>query len=383
MSAPKVPKRAAPGGAAILDEVHAALGRYVVFPSPAAHDATTLYIAATHAQPAWAHATRLAILSPEKRCGKSRLLDLIENLSHEPLITVNISIAALVRSIPPADPPTVLVDEADAIFGTKRQAENHEELRGILNSGHQRNRPYIRWDITKRAPEECPTFAMAVLAAIGTLPDTIMDRAIKIWMRRRAHDEKVAPYRLARDGVPLRQLGDKLHDWVSAHINELREAMPAMPVEDRDADNWESLFAIAELAGGDWPERAAQACLALNRADESDSRIGNDLLNDLRRIWRPNEQALYTTTIVDRLAGLDESAWVDYGSAHRLINAREIAKLLEPYKVKSHTVRQIGAQRETAKGYSRDDLADPWMRYCGSTDVTDDTDDTRGSDELF
>jgi hypothetical protein len=48
MAVPKVPKRVAPEGAAILDEVHAALGRYVVFPSPEAHDAATLYIAATH-----------------------------------------------------------------------------------------------------------------------------------------------------------------------------------------------------------------------------------------------------------------------------------------------------------------------------------------------
>jgi hypothetical protein len=62
-------------------------------------------IAATHAQPAWEHATRLAVLSPEKRCGKSRLLDLIEATCYAPLITVNISAAALARAVgdDPAD----------------------------------------------------------------------------------------------------------------------------------------------------------------------------------------------------------------------------------------------------------------------------------------
>jgi Protein of unknown function (DUF3631) len=379
MSAPKVPKRAALEGAAILQEVHAALGRYVVFSSPDEHDAVTLYIAATHAQPAWEHATRLAILSPEKRCGKSRLLDMIECLGHNPMITVNISIPALVRSIPPADPPTVLVDEADAIFG-KRVADTNEELRGILNAGHQRNRPYTRWDVTTRSAEEYPCFAMAVLAAIGELPDTIMDRSIKIRMRRRALDEKVSPYRQRRDGMPLRQLGDRLHVWVRDHLEELQKAEPEMPVEDREADNWEPLFALAELAGDDWRKRAHQACLALTSADQESRQVSHVLLADLQRIWRPREESLFTTTIIDRLAGLDESRWLEFGRSHRLIDSRGVAELLKPYGVKPQTVRQPGEPNRTARGYRRGDLVDPWKRYCNDTDNTDNTGE---SDELF
>jgi hypothetical protein len=62
-------------GAPLLAELHAARCRYVVLPSPEAADAVTLWIAASHAQPAWEHAPRLAVVSPLKRCGKSRLLD--------------------------------------------------------------------------------------------------------------------------------------------------------------------------------------------------------------------------------------------------------------------------------------------------------------------
>jgi hypothetical protein len=64
-----------PDGAELLDELHAAFGRYVIFPSIEAHDATVLWCAATHGQPAWEHAPRLTPISPEKRCGKSRLMD--------------------------------------------------------------------------------------------------------------------------------------------------------------------------------------------------------------------------------------------------------------------------------------------------------------------
>ena len=104
-----------------------------------------LWITATHAAPAWNCAPRLDVTSPVKRCGKSRLLDIIEATCHDPLLTVNISPAALVRSIGD-DPPTLLLDEADTVFGPKA-GDNHEDLRGILNAGHSRNRPYIRWDM--------------------------------------------------------------------------------------------------------------------------------------------------------------------------------------------------------------------------------------------
>ena len=45
-------------GAQLLDAVRDALTRYVVLPTAEAADAVTLWIAATHAQPAWAHAAR-------------------------------------------------------------------------------------------------------------------------------------------------------------------------------------------------------------------------------------------------------------------------------------------------------------------------------------
>jgi hypothetical protein len=105
-----------------------------VFPSAEARDATVLWCAASHAQQGWEHAPRLAVLSPEKRCGKSRLMDIAEALCYGPLVTVNASTAAVVRSITEEDQPTLMVDEADTIFGTKKAAENNEDIRGILNT---------------------------------------------------------------------------------------------------------------------------------------------------------------------------------------------------------------------------------------------------------
>src|ERR1700730_17447095 len=259
MTAPAAPPV---NGAVILDQLHAIITRYVILPSAEAAVAVALWTAATHAQASWAHAPRLVIRAPEKRCGKSRLLDIVEGTCHAPLITVNASPAAVYRAIGSDVPPTLLVDEADTIFGGKN-AEANEDLRGLLNAGHQRNRPAIRWDNASRRLETIPTFAMAALAGIGAMPDTIEDRAVVIRMRRRAPGESVAPFRHKRDRPALTTMAATLARWLAAHLAELEKAEPPMPLEDRAADTWEPLIAVADLAGRDWPDVARRAAVVL------------------------------------------------------------------------------------------------------------------------
>jgi hypothetical protein len=76
-------------GSALLDELRAKIARFVILPSPEALDVVTLWVAATHLQPAWQHAPRLAVVGPAKRCGKSRLLDVLTETVHEPMLTIN------------------------------------------------------------------------------------------------------------------------------------------------------------------------------------------------------------------------------------------------------------------------------------------------------
>jgi hypothetical protein len=350
-------------GAHLLDELHDALTKYVVLPGPEAADAVVLWIAASHAQPAWEHAPRLAAVSPEKRCGKSRLMDVVDATCHRPLITVNATVAAVFRSIGD-DPPTLLVDEADTIFGTKRQAENNEDLRGLLNAGHQRNRPALRMVGVGTAQKvgKFNTFSMAMLASIGELPDTIMDRAVVVRMRRRAPGEQVAPFRTGRDAPPLHDLRDRLAAWVRDHLDELRETDPKMPVEDRAADTWAPLVAIADLAGADWPARARRAVLVgVQEAEEGDGEasLRLQLLADLKAIFG-GAQALHTRTILDRLHELEEAPWKDlFGKP---LDPRGLSRRLHPYRIRPADVREVG-DGPNLKGYKREDLVDAWTRY--------------------
>ncbi|GAA2124441.1 DUF3631 domain-containing protein [Actinomadura napierensis] len=344
-------------GAALLDAVRDALTRYVVLPSPQAADAVTLWIAATHAQPAWPHAPRLVIRGPEKRCGKSRLLDVTEATCHTPFITVNSSPAAVYRSITD-DPPTLLVDEADTIFGAK--AEGNEDLRGLLNAGHQRNRPAKRYDANANRVESIPTFAMAALAGIGAMPDTIEDRAVVIRMRRRAPGETVAPFRFRRDRQPLRQLAADLSRWLRADLEALEKAEPAMPVEDRAADTWEPLVIVADHAGGHWPDRARAAVLALTAEADDNSEMSTRLrlLTDCRTAFG-TDNALPTAVLLERLKADPEAPWADYGPNG--LTAMKLGAILREYEIRSDTIRFPTGQ---AKGYRRTDFLDAWARYC-------------------
>jgi hypothetical protein len=352
-------------GAAILDRLHAAITKYLIMPNPETLDATVLWIAATHAQDAWTHAPRLVIKAPEKRCGKSRLLDVVDGTCYRPLMTVNASTAAICRSIGPADPPTVLLDEADTIFGGK-QAEANEELRGLLNAGHQRGRPMIRWDHQRKERDEIPTFAMAALAGIGSTPDTIEDRAVIVKMRRRTATEKVAPFRSRRDGPVLRKLAADLSSWLRPNLTELEQAEPEMPLEDRAADTWEPLIAVADLAGGNWPDRARRAALALNAAREGDAEFSDRLkvLIDCRTVFGDLE-AIPSTVLLDRLKALPESPWAEFNGTG--LTPMKLGVLLKEYEISSENIR-FEPPTGRVKGFHRAAFTDAWQRYCPPPD---------------
>ena len=119
---------------------------------------------------------------------------------------------------------------------------------------------------------------------------------------------------------------------------------------------------VADLAGGDWPGRAAEACTAFVTGGQDDTASsGTRLLADLRDVFR-DADALFTQTILDRLHGLAESPWADY-SYGKPFSARDLADLLKEHQVKS---RQLRIGEDSRKGYRRADLEDSWARYLPS-----------------
>jgi hypothetical protein len=206
-------------------------------------------------------------------------------------------------------------------------------------------------------PTEFNTFAMAALAGIGDMPDTITDRAVNISMHRRARGEKVSQFRSRRDGPVLEELQQRLADWVTIHIEVLKSAEPEMPVEDRAADTWEPLIAIADIAGGHWPITARAACTALvdgaAEADDDQS-LAVRLLVDVRQAFVDKGVSfLPSGDLVTALRGIEESPWGDFE-----INPSRLAYRLRPFGIKPGR-NTTGSVR----GYSLESFEDAFRRY--------------------
>lgn len=243
-------------GDVLLTDLSEAICKYVSLPKKAA-DAIVLWVVWSYVIDHFDIAPRLAVLSPEKRCGKTTLLELIVSLAPRALLASGITPSAIFRTIERAK-PTLLIDEADTFVS------DNEELRGILNSGHTRAAArIIRNTGDDHEPRVFSTWCPMVVAAIGNLPDTVEDRSIVIPMQRKAPGDNVASFpRSGKRSAALKSelftLARKAKRWADDHAAKFHEGEPVIPagLNDRAADNWRPLLAIADEAGGAWPGRA-------------------------------------------------------------------------------------------------------------------------------
>lgn len=360
----ELPREVTVFGADLLDHIEAFLARFVAYPSVHALVAHVLWIVHTHLMSAWDSTPRIAFLSPEPGSGKTRALEVSELLVPNPVEAVNTTPAYLFRKVSDkAGLPTILFDEVDTVFGPK--AKDNEEIRGMLNAGHRRGAMAGRCVVKGKEifTEELPAFCAVALAGLGGLPDTILSRSIILRMRRRAPGERIEPYRrrvVVDEGYAIR---DAISAWADRVVDDVTDAWPVMPkgVADRDADVWEALLAVADAAGGTWPTRARVAAVALVADSKSATpSLGVRLLADIRQVFG-DADVMSTADILEALKALDEAPWSDLRG--KPLDARGLSQRLGKYDVKSITVR-VGDQ--TPKGYRREDLHDPWVRYLPS-----------------
>jgi hypothetical protein len=269
------------------------------------------------------------------------------------------------------DQPTLLLDEGDATF-----AQVPEGLRGLLNAGHRRGTTVTRCvgENGKYDLAEFQVFCPKAIAAIGELPGTIADRSIPIRLRRRTKAERVERFRFRDAQAAAAPLLRGLEAWASEAIPALRAAQPVVPeaLNDRAAEGWESLLAVADLAGGDWPERARTAAVALHAYNRDEDSLGVQLLRAIRAVFRernlPNNEGLFTHELLTALDAREGEPWHDalridtFRDPTMRGSAARLAKQLRPYGIRPRDGRR-GAQ--VAKGYAVPDFADAFARLLG------------------
>jgi len=343
-------------GSELLSAFAERLGYYIVLPTHAS-EALALWALLTYCMESVSHAVRLALLSPTRECGKTRCLTVLAGLVSRPLNSSSITPAALFRSIE-AYAPTLLLDEMD----NARLGDN-DELRALLNSGHSRASAYaLRTVGENHEPKRFSTWCPIAMAAIGRLPDTVRSRAICVPLQRKPRGLALPRLREERFRIEMEPFRRQAVRWAQDHGPALRNADPDLPtaIDGREADNWEPLIAIADEAGGEWPERVRCAAMGL-RGSEPAGELGELLLADLRDMFELKGcDRMASADIVAELLKLEDRPWAEFGKSQRSITPVQLAKHLRPFEIKPGNVR-IGSS--TPKGYLRSQFEDGWTRY--------------------
>ena len=346
-------------GAGMLSDVTETVRRYVVVDP---HQATicALWVTLTHLAHAATVLPILAVTSPEKGCGKSTLLALVGRLASRPVLASNVSPAALFRCVE-AWMPTLCIDEGDSFL------RDNDELRGILNSGHTRDTGYVIRTVGEAfEPRLFRTFCPKAIALIGKLPDTLQARSLCVTMRRKAPGEAAESLRHA-DTREFDLLRSRLVRWAQDSRAEFAAARPALPgaLQNRAGDNAEPLLAIADLAGGQWPEKARAAVLTSARQVVDTMSLAEELLTGIRRardhllISDPRAERVPTHELLAILCADEEARWATYNRGTPM-TPRQLAQRLAPFGIAPH-VRRIGSQPQ--RGYLWSQFAEVFARY--------------------
>jgi hypothetical protein len=350
----------------VLDEIAAFIRRFVFFKEPRYADVLALWIAHTWAFDAATVTPYVWLYSPEMGSGKTRTLEVLELLVRAPWRAIEPTEAVLFRKIA-AEKPTLLLDEVDVIFAKDRKGDAQAALRGIINAGNQKGAFIPRAEDFGRTLTDFPIFCPKALAGIGhALPATVVDRSIKVPMIRRTKAERGERFKRRDVQVVADDLRKAMQHAVLEVMPKLTDWREWRPDEElleneRAAEAWEPLFAIAETAGGLWYTGCRE--LAVMTQAEREVPLNVRLLSDCQTVFEDdgNPDAVSSRGLLESLKLIEGSPWSgfwlggpgDQGS---------LARKLNEFGIKSKNVR-VGD--EVLKGYRREDFTEAWQRYVG------------------
>jgi Protein of unknown function (DUF3631)/CHC2 zinc finger len=315
------------------------------------------------------HSPILDITSAEPESGKSTTLGLVSFLAPRCISSVEITEAALFRAIALWQ-PSFCIDEFDSVLAG---SDDKAALRSVINSGHTRGQGVVRCIDPDYRPEFFRTFCPKAIGMVGRkLPATTLSRCVVVELRRRKTGEPVEKFAHTDDGE-LANLRSRLARWSMDNADTLRSAKPSMPetFDNRRADNWRIMLAIADLAAEDWGSKARLAATKLEGASDT-STVGVRLLADIKHIFDQDGVAcMLSAALVTRLKEDEEGPWIAWGRGKGLTQ-NSLAVLLGGgggrgqgsrggFGIHSQNVRPPNEPQ--SKGYKRSQFEDAWARY--------------------
>ncbi len=300
----------------------------------------------------------LTITSPVKRCGKSQFGKVLNLLCCRPFMNMNISEAALFRLID-AEKPTLILEEAEAL--RNKASERSQYLLSILQGGFTQGTFVPRCVGKTFEVVKFSVYCPKAILAIGNLPDTLMDRSIIVSMRRRLKSEVVARFRRRIVAEQADGIVNVLSAWAAAHKDEVHKAYLKQNLEflqDREADIWEPLFAIASVAVPERLEELKRIAIRLSNKKTSmdaDDSEGLQLLSDIRTFFSNTKyDGISSSGLVEWLQKVAANHW------EKELTQTKLARLLRPFGIRPD---QIWIEERNARGYRREQFKSAFECY--------------------
>jgi hypothetical protein len=304
--------------AAVLSTTSAEIGKYVIT-TQVVRDIAALWGLHSHFVHHWSIeipiSPRLEIGAISPQCGKTRLLELLLFLVWHPLAAASLTPPVVYRVIDKFH-PTMLLDELDEQLDARR----HPELVAILRASHNRRfaqvprnvpLPNGGWDV-----QMFSAWGTYAYTTVGKIKDeALRSRAIAVKLLRATPQELTTLQPLV-DGAStvLIECGRKFARWSQDQI-ELPATTVPPTIAYRDQDNWRPILRLADRIGGEWPQRARQAAIAVNGVTQA---IGDivPLLTDIREAFGKRERLATKQELVPAILALPEPS-ADWSIAYR------------------------------------------------------------------
>jgi Protein of unknown function (DUF3631) len=355
----------------VIAEVERFIRRYAILPEMAYLPLATWTVAA-YAPEAFDAFPYIALISPAKRCGKTRVLELLEALIVRAWRGTSPTSAALYRMM--AETPTLLLDEVEALRG-KQVSEVSQAILAVLNAGHRKGATVPRCDGPNNEVKHFPVYGPKAFAAIGGLPDTLADRSLCITMQRKTAKQIVARFLQSKSRVEAAPIRELLAAWTQENQTDVRAAYEGMGdlifLTDRDADLWMPLFAVCAVAAPERIDELAQCAKALTKtkaADDVEDSLPLKLLADVRNFWPAETVQMPSASLLEALRGSPDSPWMECG-----LNSRKLARMLRPYEIQPRQIRVISG---TCRGYLREEFEQAFSRYLSLQGTQTETNET-------
>ena len=372
----KKPPKSAPvssppvDGPALLHDLAQFIGRYLYCSQHHCH-LLALWALHTWCSSAVKLTPYLAILSPQPQAGKTLCLQLLSLLCQNPSLTSTLSATTLIDRMRLRPPSTILLDDTQAILGTRFRSRN-PVLRSLLANGSHLRHGNLE------ATQDRYVFCPKAFAVTGQLPEDLAHHSLPIVLLPlpRREDRWFSP-----NGIQRFDLGPAEHDaeslkqrlsaWSQQHLRQL-EQTPAYAEEDfpqclssltpRRMQLVEPLLQLADTVGGSWPNQIRQSLdVIFDEGDHFHLSANRQLLEDIYLCFSSQAypDRLSTAFLLNWLHGQQNRSWQAEGP----INAHKLSQLLGAFEIMPR-VQRVGP-RQTARGYRRADFEYPWRRHMG------------------